>query len=154
MARARASALKYISQRLGDRELIWGGLRSDDIEAISDLRQLAGSFAIVGGHDRGGAVPSLDFEDLSGARVDLDNWDIDDHLDTPAAHEFREAILRRLADPTALLPYRPSRFLSAIMFARRDRCLDLGLFGAHQAMFEHKPWVETMVASLGLPQVQ
>ena len=149
----RRHIIEFISRKLGRRDLIWGGLRADDIEAISDLEQVAGSFSIVGGHDRGGAVPSLDFEDLSGVRVDLDSWDIEDHLDTPPAHEFREAILTRLGRPTALLPYRPSRFLSSILFARKDRCLDLGLFASHQALFEDKPWVETEVAALGLPHV-
>lgn len=146
--------LAFISRRLGRRDLIWGGLRADDIEAISDLKQLAGSFAIVGGHDRGGAVPSLDYEDLAGMRPDLDNWDIEHHLGTVPTRRFREAMLRRLAEPTALLPYRSSAFLSAILFARRDRCLDLGLFGAHQAIFDHKPWVETMVAGRGIPHVE
>ena len=74
-------------------------------------------------------------------------------LDTAAAHEFRESLLRDLAQPSALLPYRPSGFLSAIAFARRDSCLNLGLFGAHQAVFEHKPWVEMMVADLGIPHL-
>lgn len=151
--RARRTVLDFIERALGRRDLIWGGLRSDDIEAISDLKQLAGSFSIIGGHDRGGAIPSVDFEDLSRCRPDLDGWDIEDHLDSPAAHEFREAILMRLIRPTALLPYRPSRFLSSLLFARKDRCLDLGLFSAHQAIFDHKPWVETNVAALGLPHV-
>lgn len=150
----RKKTLDFVSSRLGKRDLIWAGLRADDIEALSDLPQLAASFSIIGGYDRVGAIPTVDFEDLSGARPDLDAWDIDDHLETPAAHSFREAMLRRLAKPTALLPYRPSRFLSAILFARRDQCMDLGLFGAHQAAFEHKPWVETMVAGLGIPRVQ
>lgn len=151
--RKRRTVLDFIERTLGRRDLIWGGLRSDDIEAISDLKHLAESFSIIGGHDRGGAVPSLDFENLSGVRPDLDSWDIEDHLDSPAAHEFREAILMRLVRPTALLPYRPSRFLSSLLFARKDRCLDLGLFSAHQAIFDHKPWVETNVAALGLPHV-
>jgi ATP-grasp domain len=150
----RRAMLRFISQRLGRREVIWGGLRADDIEAISDLAQLGGSFAVVGGRDRGGAIPSLDFEDLSGVRPDLDSWDIEEHLEMAAVHEFRQAMLRRLAAPTALLPYRSSGFLSAILFARRDRCLDLGLFGAHRAIFEHKPWVETMVAKLGVPRIE
>jgi hypothetical protein len=152
--RDRRAALAAVSRSLGRRDLIWGGLRADDIEALSDLEQVAGSFSIIGGHDRGGAIPSLlDFEDLSGVRVDLDSWDIEDHLGEPAAHEFRETILARLAAPTALLPYRSSAFLSSILFARRDRCIDLGLFSAHQAMFEHKPWVETELAALSLPRV-
>lgn len=151
--KGRAAILDFISNRLGPRELIWGGLRSDDIEAISDLPQLAASFSIIGGHDRGGAVPSMDFEDISGVRADLDAWDIEDHLESQEAHEFREAILTRLAGPTALLPYRPSSFLSSLLFARKDRCMDLGLFGAHQAIFDHKPWVETNVAHLGIPHI-
>lgn len=149
----RQRAINRISSTLGDRDLIWGGLRADDIEAASDVPQVAYSFAIIGGYDRGGAVPGLDFEDLAGQRVDLDAWDIEDHLDTPAVTKFREALLHRTADRTALLPYRPSAFLSSILFARRDRCMNLGLFGGHQAMFEHKPWVETQVAGLGLPHI-
>ncbi|MEW5982592.1 MAG: ATP-grasp domain-containing protein [Acidobacteriota bacterium] len=151
----RKRALASVSASLGRRDLIWAGLRADDIEAISDLDHVAGGFSIVGGHDRGGAVPSLaDYEDMSGVRPDLDSWDIEDHLDAPASHEFREAILRRLSSDTALLPYRPSSFLSSLLFARRDRCLDLGMFGPHQALFEHKPWVETHVALMGLPHVK
>lgn len=150
----RRETLAAISKGLGRRELIWGGLRADDVEAISDLEQLAGSFAIIGGYRRGGAVPSLvDYEDLSGARPDLDLWDIEDHLDAPATHQFREAMLQCLAGPTALLPYRSSAFLSSIAFARRDRCMDLGLFAGHQSLFEHKPWVETELAELGIPQL-
>lgn len=151
---ARQQMISFISRELGLRDLIWGGLRSDDIELISDLPQVAGSYAIVGGHERGGAVSGLDFEDLSGVRVDLDTWDIEDHLDTVAAGAFRDELLARLARPTALLPYRPSRFLSSIHLARRDRCQLLGLFGDHQMLFEHKPWVETQVELLGIPQLR
>ena len=150
----RKEIIAAISRRLGHRDLIWCGLRADDIEAISDLKQVSGSFSMIGGHERGGAIPSLiDYEDISGVRVDLDQWDIEDHLDEPPAHEFRDAILKYLATPTALLPYRPSNFISSILFARRDRCIDLGLFGSHQTIFEHKPWVETNVEALGLPRV-
>ena len=149
----RRARLDFISRHLGRRELIWAGLRADDIHAISDLPHLAGSFSIIGGHNRNGLMPSVEFEDLSGLRVDLDAWDIEEHLETEPAREFRHAVLNRLLGDTALLPYRPSRFLSSILFARQDRCLDLGLFGAHQQLFEYKPWVETNVAALGLPHV-
>ncbi len=150
----RGAVLKAITTQLGSRDLYWGGLRSDDIEAISDLPNLVGAFSIVGGYERGGAVPSLDFEDLSGERVDVDAWDLDDHLGSPAAREYREAILHRLSGKCALLPYRPTRFLSSVAFARQDRCRNLGLFGDHQALFEHKPWVESNVAHvLGIPCV-
>lgn len=150
---SRRSMIDAIAARLGRREVIWGGLRSDDIEAISDLPNLAASFSIVGGHNRGGAVVGFDFEDLAGERVDTDAWDIEDHLASDAAHAFREALLTRLAGPSALLPYRPSMFLSSVAFARSDSCLPLGLFGGHQAMFEYKPWVETQVDRMGIPRV-
>lgn len=149
----RRNALKFIAEHLGARDVYWGGLRSDDVEAISDLPNLAGSFSIIGGHERGGAVPGIDFEDLSGERVDVDAWDLDDHIGTAAVREFREALLHSLSGNAALLPYRPTNFLSSVAFARRDRCLNLGLFGGHQALFEHKPWVESNVAELGIPCV-
>ena len=147
----RRSALEFVSRKLGTRDLIWGGLRADDVQGISDLEQVAGSFSIIGGYNCACPLPGLDFEDIFGTRMDLDSWDIEDDLDSPAAQEFRDGLLSRLAGPTALLPYRPSTFLSSVLFTRRDRCLSLGLFGGHQAMFEHKPWVETNVAALGVP---
>ena len=88
-----------------------------------------------------------------GRRVDLETWDIDNFRHDRHVVEFRRSLLRALSGPSALLPYRPSRFLSAIWFARRDRCLHLGLFGAHQSAFEHKPWVETSVGDLGVPTI-
>jgi len=149
----RATLLREVSSRLGDRRLVWAGLRADDIEPLSDLPQTEASFSIVGAYRARRSIESLAHEDLSGVRVDLDAWDIDDHLDIAATQRFRQSLLSALARPSAMLAYRPSRFLSAIWFARQDRCLNLSLFGAHQAAFEHKPWVETAVASLGLPRV-
>lgn len=149
----RAALLRTVSSRLGDRRLVWAGLRADDIEPLTDLPQTAASFSIVGAYRARRSIESLAHEDLTGIRVDLDAWDIDDHLSAPATQQFRRSLLSALARPSAMVAYRPSRFLSAIWFARQDRCLNLSLFGAHQAAFEHKPWVETAVASLGLPRV-
>jgi hypothetical protein len=143
-----------VEQRLGRRNLVWAGIRGEDIEPLTELPQLSGSFCIIGRYGRRRSVESLAFEDLSGRRVDLETWDIDDHLETEEALTFRRAILSSLSRPSALLTYRPSRFLSAIWFARRERTLNLGLFGAHQSAFEHKPWVETAVAALGVPHIQ
>lgn len=154
MPTERQRMIGAVAQALEGRDLVWAGLRADDVVAISDLPNLAGSFSIVGGASRGSALDGIDFEDLTGVRVDLDAWDIDDHLDTTEVHEFREAMLRQLGGHTALLPYRPSLFLSAVGFARQDRCLNLGLFGSFQRAFEHKPWVELAVANeLKLPRV-
>ena len=144
-------AVRRISERLGERALFWGGLRSDDVEAIADVPQLAGSFSMIGGFERPTAVPSTDFEHLWGSRMDLDAWDIDDHPDHPATLEFRNEILGHLLRPSALVVYRPTRFLSSIAFSRRDRCRYLGLFSGHQAAFDHKPWVESSLNDIGVP---
>jgi hypothetical protein len=147
----RRAMIREVSNRLGRRRLIWAGLRADDVEPLVDLAQTEATFSIVGAYRDRQSIESLAHEDLTGVRVDLDAWDIDDHLDTAATREFRRSMLAALAEASAMVAYRPSRFLSAIWFARQDRCLNLSLFGAHQAAFEHKPWVESAVASLGLP---
>lgn len=138
---------------LGDRELVWAGIRGDDIEPLSDLPQLKASFSIINAYDRRGSVQGIAYEDFTKRRVDLEVWDVDEQLEAPATRTFRQGLLKALSRPSALLPYRPSRFLSAIVFARRKSCVNLGLFGALQNAFEHKPWVESSVADLGIPVV-
>lgn len=149
----RAALLKNVSAKLGHRRLIWAGIRGDDAEPLADLPQFEGAYTIINAYSRRVSVDSKAYEDLTGVRVDLETWDIDDHLSAPETAAFRRVMLQALSAPSAMLPYRPSSFLSAIWFARRDRCLNIGLFGGHQAAFEHKPWVETSLAGLGVPTI-
>lgn len=142
-----------VESRLGRRQLVWAGIRGSDIEPLRDLAQLSASFTIVDAYAGRADVAGVGYEQLSGVRVDPEVWDIDDHHAEEATAEFRRGLLRALAAESALLPYRPSSFLSAIHFARGDRCLSLGLFGAHQSAFEHKPFVESSIAKLGLPRI-
>lgn len=151
---ARAALRREVSDALGDRQLIWSGIRGDDAESLSDLPQFAASFTIINAYRRRPLRDSLAYEELSGTRVDMETWDVDDHPDAPATVAFRRALLTAMAPRSALLPYRPSRFLSALSFARRGTCLNLGLFGSHQFAFEHKPWVETAVAAMGIPNLE
>jgi hypothetical protein len=133
---------------------VWAGLRGDDVEPLVDLPQLSGAFSIMARYSRRDSVRATAYEDLTGIRVDPETWDIDEHLDTEETRQFRRDLLSALAGKSALLPYRPSQFLSAICFARRDDCWNLGMFGAHQSAFEHKPWVETAVADLEIPHIR
>lgn len=151
---ARGPLLTEVERRLGDRRLVWAGIRGDDIEPLSDLPQLYASFSIAGNYSNRGNVHSVAYEDMTGVRVDPEIWDIDEQLREPATKEFRHGLLRALASDSALLPYRPSPFLSAVHFARLDGCLNLGLFGAQQSAFEHKPWVESAVRAMDLPRIQ
>lgn len=147
----RQSLLSRVSAALGSRLLIWSGIRGSDAESLSDLDQFAASFTMLDRYERRPIEHSAAYEHSSGRRADMERWDIDDHLGEPASLEFRRGMLRVMAAPCALIPYRPSRFLSALWFARQDRCLNLGLFGAHQSAFEHKPWVESSLRREGVP---
>lgn len=149
----RRHLLAQVSDKLGGRSLVWAGLRGSDMESLSDLPQWSAAFSIIDAYRQRATVDSLAFEDITGERVDLETWDIDDCRHEPPAQEFRRALLRALSRDSALLPYRPSSFLSAIWFARRDRCLHLGLFGAQQSAFEHKPWVEASLQDVGVATI-
>ncbi len=144
----RSRLVKEVSRRLGNRRLVWAGLRGEDIEPLSDLPQFEAAFSIMSRYRRRSEMESVAYEDLTGHRVDPEIWDIDDHLAAPATREFRRGLLRALSGSSALLPYRPSQFLSSIGFARGEQCLNLGMFGGHQTAFEHKPWVETSICQL------
>lgn len=149
----RRALIAALDARLGKRQLVWAGIRGDDVESLTDLPQTSACYSIIGAYAQRGTITSLAVEEISKRRVDLESWDIDDYRQTDDVLQFRRALLNTLGRPSALLPYRPSRFLSAIWFARRDLCLNLGLFGAHQFAFEHKPWVETSLAHLGIATV-
>ncbi len=142
-----------VSQALGDQRLVWVGTRGDDAESIADLPQFTAAISIISRYRNRSKVESLALEDLTGVRVDLDTFYIDEIPRDQHIAELRRALLRLLARPSCLITYRPSTFTSAVCFARRDRCRYLGLFGGHQAAFEHKPWVETSLADLSIPNV-
>lgn len=150
---SRPDLVRAVGDRLGNRALVWAGLRGTDIESLVDLPNLEASVSIIGAYDRRSSIESMAYEDLSGTRPDLELWDIDFHLDAAASQLFRERLLKLLRQPSALLPYRPSRFLSSISFARRSTAWNLGLFGAHQAGFDHKPWVESSLQDEKVPAI-
>jgi len=150
----RRSLIKTIESVLDERRLVWVGLRGDDAEPLADLRQFRAAFSLISAYDRRAGVQAESYESISGTRVDPETWDIDDHLHAEATIEFRERLLRSLSSETVVVPYRPSQFLSAVLFARAGRAKPLGIFGALQAALEHKPWVETAVAELGIPHVE
>ncbi len=149
----RDSARKRISAALEGRSLIWFGTRGEDVEAIADLPELVASFGIIARHAKRTAITGVSLEQLTGVRVDLDAHDIDEDPHADGVDELRRMLLRTLSRRTALFTYRPSTFVSAVTFARQDRCRYIGMFKDHQAAFEHKPWVETEVAALDVPHI-
>jgi hypothetical protein len=150
---SRDDAVRQIRSALGPRQLIWFGTRGEDAEALCDIEQFAASYSLISAFDGRLTVEGFALEDLTRVRVDLDAYDLDDHLRDEAVQMMRDRLLGLLSRPSALVTYRPSTFLSAVSFSRLDRCLYLGLFKGHQDSFEHKPWLETAVAGLGLPTI-
>lgn len=149
----RGAITEAIVDRLDGRKLFWFGTRGDDVESAADLPNLVASYSLINAYGRRSTIEGIAHEDLSGRRVDLDRFDLDDEPRSNASMELRRHLLGRLSGPSAVFTYRPTTFLSGVCFARRDRCRYLGLFKDHQSAFEHKPWVECAVAELGLPHV-
>jgi hypothetical protein len=146
--------IEAVRQRLGVRQLIWFGTRGDDAESLADLPQFSHVFSLTNAYRRRMVVEGHSLEDLTAVRVDLDAYEIDDHPRDGVIDQFRRNLLGVLSQPSVVVTYRPSTFLSAVCFARRDRCHYLGMFKDHQAAFEHKPWVESAVRDLGLPRLE
>jgi len=149
----RKTLLDEVSNRLGHVQLVWFGTRGDDVESVTDLDQLSAAYSIISRYRHRSTIDSIALEDLTGARVDLDTFDIDGDLHSDAMNAFRRDVLKTLSRPSAVFTYRPSTFLSAACFARQEKCRYLGMFHDHQSAFEHKPWVETEIANLGIPLI-
>lgn len=151
MSTHRKRLIAEVSRALGPRHVFWFGTRGDDARSLSDLPQFSGSFTILNRYTRQPLPAALAYEDLTGVRVDLDDWDIDNHLFDEPTLDFRRAMLRAMSAPHAIIPYRPCNFLSALEFSRKDKTLSLGMFAGQQRTFEHKPWVETALTRRGIP---
>jgi hypothetical protein len=154
MTTARARLVKKIASALGSRQLFWYGTRGDDARSLTDISQFSGSFTILNKYSRHNLSHSVSYEELCGYRVDLDDWDIDNHLFDEATDIFRRSMLTATMLENAIVPYRPSFFLSALMFARKDKALNLGIHAPQQKVFEYKPLLEVAVASMGIPTLE
>lgn len=142
---------RAVIDRIGDRRLIWFGIRAEDGEPLSSLPQLSSCHGVTA-PSRPEGVQSAVLESMSGHRVDLDRYDIDDdHSDS--IHALRELLLSELSEPCIVLPYRPSRFLSALHFANLETANHAGMFKEQHMPFEHKPWVETCLRQVGVKVV-
>jgi hypothetical protein len=140
-----------LAAAIGDRRLIWFGTRGLDALPLLQLSNFEECFAITCPPGLP-ALKSAVLEELTRTRVDLDQYDID--LDQePELLQLRHQLLATLNRPSIVVAYRPSRFLSAIQFARLDTVYAAYLFNEHHLAFEHKPWVETQLAGLGVPLI-
>lgn len=146
----RADLLRRVSDRVGDRSLVFVGTRGDDAEGLADVPQLSGVYSLIASIRSRSRIRSVALEDLTGQRVDLDTFDIDQNLADEAVIELRREVLGSLTRDSVVVTYRPSLFLSSICFASQAHCEYAGLFHAEQAAFEHKPFVESALRAEGV----
>lgn len=147
----RSEIKQAISDQLDGRRLIWFGTRGDDVDAAIELEEMFAVFSILAPHRRRHSIQTFALEELTGIRVDLDEYEIDEEPDAKSFSHFRQLALDALSSPAAVFTYRPSVLVSSLCFSRRDRVKYLGLFKDFQSAFEHKPWVESSVTDLGIP---
>lgn len=146
---SRAILIERLADRLGDRELMWFGIRGHDSTSLLQIPQFKACFSITAALSAAKLERSVSLESLTKVRVDLDRYDID-FDDAPEVVELRREVMTRAARHSAMVTYRPSKFLSAIHFACFESADYLGMFKEQQAAFEHKPWVETALRRRGV----
>lgn len=148
----RRRRIAELNAFLGNRALVWFGIRGHDATPLLALDSFRASFAVTAkvGSASLGARRDVTLEELSGIRVDLDAYDLDFDASEAADH-FRSEMLASLSTDCVLITYRPSAFTSGLAFSMEDT-LDLaGMYKDRQWSFEHKPWVETQLTRRGVP---
>ncbi|MQX37556.1 ATP-grasp domain-containing protein [Roseospira navarrensis] len=146
----RAARLDQIRRAIHGRRVVWFGNRASDGEALAGFPELACAGGIIApAAGDGAAWITLTLEDTWGRRVDLNTANIDAMLPSKL-ESMRTRLLRLLRQPSVLMCYRPSAFLSSLIYPSGGSCLYWGLPHLQQRAFEYKPWVESRMEALGL----
>jgi len=146
----RAARLDQIRRAVQGRRLVWFGNRATDGQALAAFPELACAGGVIAPAARDGADwITLTLEDTWGRRVDLNTVNMDAML--PAdLDSMRAGLLYHLRQPSILMCYRPSAFLSSLIYPSSGSCAYWGLPHLLQRAFEYKPWVESQMEALGL----
>jgi len=146
----RSARLDQIRRAIQGRRLVWFGNRASDGQALAMFPELACAGGIIAPADSAGADwVTLTLEDTWGRRVDLNTVNIDAML-PPELESMRARLLRLLRQPSVLVCYRPSAFLSSLIYPSGGSCEYWGLPHLLQRAFEYKPWVESQMEALGV----
>lgn len=137
-----------VLRALGRRRLIFFGPRGEDALPLAPLGCLDTVFSLVAPARHG--LEEICLEDLSGRRVDLNAYVLDDDI-SAAAERLRDGFFASLSRPVAVIPYSPSNVLTCGLMTSLDSTLLLGMLVERQAAFELKPWVENELRKLGVP---
>jgi aspartate carbamoyltransferase catalytic subunit len=147
-AASRSAYRQLLERKLGKRALVYFGTRGADARSLTDLRNFECIFSQIAPSGLGG-VEEVCLESVTKRRVDLDSYNIDAD-ESRAVSDFRAEMLCRFETLAAVIPYRAGAVLASAWFPRSDKVLHLGNFHELQDSFEHKPWVESQLAAVGV----
>lgn len=146
---SRISYLARLGDRIGNRKLVWFGIRGQDAASLLGFPQFQSSFSMTAPVGAASLEEDVSLEALTGSRVDLDRHDID--LDTrDVVRQMRRMLLASLNSDSLLFPYRAYHFTSNVHFACSETAELVGMFKERQMPFEHKPWVESSLRAEGI----
>ena len=150
----RISAIQKIEDKIGHRRLLWVGTRGSDAQPLLRIGQFAGVFGLIAplgvSYSPDGSEAYL--ENLSGTRIDLNSYSVDQD-NSDHAWELNRLIRKALTPGTLVIAYRPTAFLAAACYSRIEHATYLGIFHGFQSAYEHKPWVETELAARGVSTI-
>ena len=145
----RRQRLGEISDRIGQRKLVFFGTRGTDARPLLELEQFRHCVSLVAPLCAVSMPDECCLETLTGLRVDLDTY----HTDGDYSEEARllhRSLLRACDEPSILVTYRPAEFVTSVYFPRTGTTQYLGVFDGLAAMLEHKPLVETSLRDAGV----
>jgi hypothetical protein len=140
--------VREIERRLGGRRLVYFGTRGTDARPLLEISNFEEIFSQIAPMEAV-SIQETCLETIKRVRVDLNRYSIDQD-DSEAVHLLRRGLLRAFSVPTAVIPYRPCAVLASAVFTRSNLVTYMGLFHEFQTCFEHKPWIETKLAELGI----
>ena len=146
-ARLRTGELE---RSLGNRALVYVGPRGLDALPLMGLHNLEAVFGLI-------APSGLDLherclEEISGIRVELNSYSLDED-DSPPSELLRRELYARFARPCAVVAYAPSQTLTRGWLMGGGAAIPLALFFEKQTCFDFKPWVERELQTLGVQTI-
>lgn len=151
--RTHKEALWQIAERLGNRQLIWFGVRGSDAKSLLELEQFSWCFSIIAPLGAPNLRGEVCLESLLHHRVDLNTPPSPDADSSEELGILYQRLLQACEVPSVLITYRPTTLLSSVYFARAASVEYLGMFHERQIAFESKPWVESALSREGLRMV-
>jgi hypothetical protein len=148
---SRQTIIHEIENAIGHRRLIWVGTRGTDAQPLLCIDQFAGVFGLISPLSVASWPTSSEayLENISNQRVDLNIYSIDQD-NSSHIKQLHKCLQKALKPGTLITAYRPSAFLAAAYYPRREHATYLGMFHGAQSSYEHKPWVETELAANGI----